>query len=221
MILFPDTEREMELLADGAVLLRKSRSLVVADLHWGKSAAFRARGVPIPEGDDARDRLRIVELARSCAAAEVIVAGDMFHAASGMTREVLEMLEVFLAELGMSLHLVIGNHDRKIARLPVAMATATMMDRGGVRVIHDPADVAEGGMFHLAGHWHPVVKIRDGVGSGLRMRAFVMRGNVLVLPAFGSFTGGAVIRADKEDRIFVPLREAVREIPVATCGAPS
>ncbi len=218
MILFADTEQEMELLAHGAVLLRKSRSLVLADLHWGKSAAFRARGVPVPEGDDEKDRLRIVALAKSCGAEEIIVAGDMFHAASGMSAELQEMLEIFLADLGMPFHLVIGNHDRKLSRLPATLATAAMIDRSGVRMVHDPADVGEGEMFHLAGHWHPVVKIRDGVSGSLRVRAFVMRGNLLVLPAFGSFTGGAVIRAEKGDRIFVPVRDAVREIPVAACG---
>lgn len=63
-----------------------------------------------------------------------------------------------------------------------------------------------------------MVKIRDGAMGRLRMRAFVMRENFLVLPAFGSFTGGAVIQAGKKDRIFVPLRDTVREIPVASCG---
>jgi DNA ligase-associated metallophosphoesterase len=217
MILFPDTPQEMELLAEGAVLLRRSATLVLADLHLGKSATFRARGVPIPEGDDMRDCLRISALAKCCRAQEIIVAGDMFHAATGMSADLQEMLEVFLADLGMPFHLVIGNHDRKISRLPSAMGTAAMIDRCGMRIVHDPADVSDGGMFHLAGHWHPVVKIRDGKSTSLRMRAFVLRENLLVLPAFGSFTGGAVIRPEKGHRIFVPLRDTVVEIPKASC----
>jgi uncharacterized protein len=40
----------VDLLADKALLLPDSRTLIVADLHWGKAAAYRALGVPIPHG---------------------------------------------------------------------------------------------------------------------------------------------------------------------------
>ena len=36
--------------ADRSLFLPASQTLIVADVHWGKAAAFRALGVPVPHG---------------------------------------------------------------------------------------------------------------------------------------------------------------------------
>ena len=41
---FPETPH-VTLLAEGAILLTDTMALVVADVHLGKSATFRARGL--------------------------------------------------------------------------------------------------------------------------------------------------------------------------------
>ena len=38
------------LLPERAMFWRERQALLVADAHWGKAAAFRARGVPVPRG---------------------------------------------------------------------------------------------------------------------------------------------------------------------------
>jgi metallophosphoesterase superfamily enzyme len=42
--------RELRLLPQRALLDTASRSLMVADLHLGKAATFRAHGLPVPSG---------------------------------------------------------------------------------------------------------------------------------------------------------------------------
>jgi DNA ligase-associated metallophosphoesterase len=197
---------------DGAVFLTKTSTLVAADVHLGKSAAFRAHGLPIPEGDTARDLSRLIELARLHGAAELVIAGDLFHGPSGITPEIEDELLRFTEVLQIPLHLVGGNHDARIKRLPGGIVSVPLFDRGGIRIIHDPADAGPEGM-HLAGHWHPIAKIPDGKRTSLRMPCFLLRRNTLVVPAFGSFTGGAVVRPESGDRIFVTLRENVVEVP--------
>lgn len=200
---------------EGTVFLMETSTLVAADLHLGKSAAFRASGLPVPEGDTARDLARLKELARFHDAAEIVIAGDLFHAPSGVTPELAGDLARFMDGLEMPLHLVAGNHDAKLARLPCGLVSTPSLERGGVRIIHDPADRSSDPVLHLAGHWHPVVKIRDGRRTSLRLPCFLLRENTLVLPSFGSFTGGAVIPDEPGDRIFVGLREKVVELPDA------
>lgn len=213
MILFEHSEQSMRLLPDGAVFLQHSATLVLADVHLGKAAAFRAGGLPVPDGDTTRDLARIAALANSCQAREVVVAGDLFHAPSGVTPELADELSAFLASLVVPFLLVAGNHDRKLVPLPCGLQSVERLDRGGVRIIHDPADLSGRGQFHLAAHWHPIARIRDGKRSSLRLPAFLLRGNMLILPAFGSFTGGAPIDAGRNDRIFIPIREQVVEVP--------
>lgn len=210
MTLSPHTD--LTLLPEGAAFLVSSRTLVVADVHLGKSATFRARGLPVPEGDTTRDLQRLLSLARKSGAAEVVIAGDLFHAPAGITRELECELARFIADLGMPVTLVAGNHDLKLRTLPASLRGLPHLDLGGtIRVIHDPAHAA-GERMHVSGHLHPVVRIPDGRRRSLRFPCFLFRGNTLVLPAFGSFTGGAIMRKQPGDRFFLTLRERVVEL---------
>lgn len=203
----------LTLLPEGAVWLRDSATLIVADLHLGKSATFRARGIPVPEGDTERDLGRLLALVRCHRADRLIIAGDLFHAPAGITTELEASVHEFLAETGISVSLVIGNHDARLSGIPCGLHAVSELHLGaGLGVIHDPSE-ASGDRLHVAGHWHPVVKIPDGKRTSLRLPCFLWRGNTLVLPSFGSFTGGAAISREPSDRVFVSLRKNVVELP--------
>lgn len=204
--------RALDLLPDGCVFLPETATLVVADLHLGKSAGFRAKGFPLPEGDVARDLTRLAELAHRHGAAELVIAGDLFHGPAGITPLIEEELGRFLEKLECPLHLVAGNHDAKCGKLPCGLVAETSLERSAVTILHDPVD-ADGRGLSLAGHWHPIARIPDGKRTSLRLPCFMLRQRVLILPAFGSFTGGAVMEPEKDDRFFVPLRERVVELP--------
>lgn len=203
----------LTLLPEGAVYLADSGTLVLADLHLGKSAAFRTKGLPVPEGDTARDLARIRALAEKHGAARIVIAGDLFHAPAGITPELEAELDDFLNTIRIPLTLVLGNHDEKLRVLPPGLESAKGLDLGSnLRVIHDPAE-AHGKSLHLCGHLHPVVKIPDGKRTSLRFPCFFNHANQLVLPAFGSFTGGAIVHPRPDDRVFVTLRDQVIELP--------
>ena len=207
------THPELTLLPEGAAWLADSATLILADLHLGKSAAFRAKGLPVPEGDNARDFGRMLALAERYQAARLIIAGDLFHASGGITPELEADLSDFIHLLGIPLILVLGNHDAKIQKLPDLLHVFPHLDLGEtIRIIHDPQD-AKGERLHLCGHWHPVVKIPDGKRTSLRLPCFLFRNNTLVLPAFGSFTGGAILTAEPDDRVFIALRDQIVELP--------
>jgi uncharacterized protein len=205
----------ISLLPQGAASLTCGATLVVADVHPGKSAAFRAKGLPVPEGDVARDLQWLLELARKCQATHLVIAGDLFHVLSGITPELEAALERFIVELEIPLTLVVGNHDVKLKRIPARLRSVSHLDLdAGIRIIHDPAH-ASGERFHFAGHWHPVVRIPDGKLTSLRLPCFLYRNHTLVLPAFGSITGGAILTSERDGRVFVAMREEVIEFPPA------
>jgi DNA ligase-associated metallophosphoesterase len=205
----------LALLPEGAAFLTDSCILIVADVHLGKSAAFRAKGLPVPEGDSARDLGRLSDLAKKTKASHLVIAGDLFHSSTGITPELETALVRFMSGIGIPVTLVAGNHDIKIPRLPADLRCVPQLDIAEtLRVIHDPTH-AGGDRLHISGHWHPVVRIPDGKRTSLRLPCFLFRDNTLVLPAFGSFTGGAILDAKPDDRIFVALREQVVELPAA------
>lgn len=205
----------LALLPEGAALLTDSSTLIVADIHLGKSAAFRAKGLPVPEGDSARDLGRLLDLANRTNASLLVIAGDLFHSPTGITPELEAALGDFMNRIEIPVTLVVGNHDIKIPQLPAGLRSVPHLDIAeNLRVIHDPAHVS-GKRLHIAGHWHPVVKIPDGKRTSLRLPCFLFRDNTLVLPAFGSFTGGAILDTKPDDRVFVALRDQVVELPTA------
>jgi len=211
--------QDLTLLPEAAVWHAPSQTLVVADVHLGKAAAFRAGGIAVPDGDDARDLENLAALVEKHKASRLVVAGDMFHAPSGIRVELLELLKRFLDRIGVPVVLTIGNHDAKLRSIPSGVIAVDHLDLAneGPRIVHDPASSTPG-RFHMAGHLHPVIRIRDGRRTCLRLPCFWQQENLLVLPAFGSFTGGSIIKPGPQDRVFTALRDQVVEIPAAAWG---
>ena len=50
---------EVRLLPERALFWPRTATLIVADLHWGKGATFRAAGIPIPLGSTSDDLARL------------------------------------------------------------------------------------------------------------------------------------------------------------------
>ena len=71
------------LLPDRAIWIPERRMVIVADLHWGKAAAFRAAFVPVPTGTTARDLARLTRVLHETAATSLVVLGDLLHARAG------------------------------------------------------------------------------------------------------------------------------------------
>ena len=194
--------------------LTSSRALIVADVHLGKSATFRARGLPVPEGDNEHDLGRLAICIAQTKATRLVVAGDLIHAAAGKPPATLSAIEAFLNDCPVPVTLVLGNHDRSSGSLPAdwGIEVVQTLDLDGWCIIHDPAD-APADRPSIVGHLHPAIKIPDGKRSSLRLPCFWLRGNSLVLPSFGSFTGGQVIHPLPGQRIFTVLRDQVVELP--------
>lgn len=208
-------KHHISLLPDRALLIEKSeKHLVVADVHLGKSAAFRARGLPVPEGDSARDLQRISDLILRHRPDQLIFAGDLFHSANGLTSDLIALLSEFVKRHSIPIVLVKGNHDQSIRNLPTFFSQPDHLDLEEIRIVHKPED-ASASHFNICGHLHPIVKIPDGKRTALRMPCFHLRDNILTLPSFGSFTGGQIVQQQPRDRFFVNHQENVIELPEA------
>jgi DNA ligase-associated metallophosphoesterase len=180
------------LLPDGAVWWPAARTLFAADLHLGKGAAFRAQGLAVPAGTSARTLSRLQALAAQHGAARLVVLGDFWHSAEGLTPQLLAQVADFASRL--ETVLVLGNHDRRIhpEGLPIH-AVRGAWPMGPLVAAHEPPAWGTPG-FTLAGHLHPAVVIGSRAGDRLRRPSFVCWPHTLVLPAFGGLTGALTLR---------------------------
>lgn len=205
----------IHLLPEGGVFLSETRTLVVADVHLGKSATFRTRGIPIPEGDTDHDLDRLTQLIKTHKPCELVIAGDLVHAADGLTSHTLEKLAVWLDLQKIPVILTEGNHDKK-SRLPTfSLKIVSFYLAGEIHITHDPADLPND-HAGLAGHLHPSYRLRLSPRESHRFKGFHLRHpHHLVLPAFSKFTGTHPIIPFPHDRFFALTAKRCQEIPLA------
>jgi DNA ligase-associated metallophosphoesterase len=214
-----ESDAAIVLLPGRAALLPASATLLVADLHLGKAATFRKAGIPVPEGSAQRDLARLADLVVRHAARRVLVLGDLFHARIGCTEQVQAEFAATRARLAdTEVVLVLGNHDRPLGGLPATLgidAVVPVLDEPPFHFVHEPAGgMAAAGrdLFTIGGHLHPTVSIRSPSGDRIADRCFVAEPAALVLPAFGSFTGGHRITPTGDTRVWIARDDGVAEV---------
>jgi uncharacterized protein len=200
--------RTLWLLHQRAAWLPDAGLLLVADVHFGKAASFRRLGVPVPRGTTEANLARldglISDLRGLC---EIVFLGDFLHAASGRAPATLETLQAWRdRHPDLSLTLVRGNHDSHAGDPPATLGINVVAEpwlHAGLALCHDPATPRPGGCVAVAGHLHPVTRLGHGFDA-VRLPCFHARADgVLVLPAFGEFTGGWRVNAQAGDRLYV------------------
>ncbi len=171
-----------------------SRTLFVADLHLGKSATFRARGLPVPSGTTLDNLQRLADLVRSHDAQRIVFLGDLLHSKHAQRAAAIAPLHAWrAAHPALRCVLVRGNHDSHAGDPPPSLGFEIVDEpwpvegAAGLVGCHHPQQAATGTV--LAGHWHPAVTLRGPARDHQRLACFCLIGRLLVLPAFGAFTG--------------------------------
>lgn len=193
----------LELIPDlsGALFLPELRALLVADLHLEKGSSYAARGTPLPPYDTRATLGLLEEVMARLKPAKLIALGDSFHDTGAEARMAADDLSRLN---GLARHCdliwITGNHD---ASLPQALAgtIAQSLALGGVRLTHIPSPPENEDGFEIAGHLHPVAAITRR-GRRVRARCFAASRTRLVMPAFGSFTGGLNVLSPAFSNVF-------------------
>ena len=140
-----------------------ARTLVVADVHLGLGST-PDRSLGPPEGSADRLAERLLGIVRSTRAETVVIAGDAKHPIVGTPPALRPVVFDFFAALleeGLTVELVLGNHDVGIVRhLPreVIVHPATGVVRGDVGIFHGhcwPSNKVLRAPRLVAGHLHP------------------------------------------------------------------
>ena len=203
------------LLPEKAVYWPARQMLIIADIHFGKAASFRAQGIPVPRGTTTENLLGLDALIEAHGARHVVFLGDFLHARAAHASSTQQaMLAWRQSRPGLRLTLVRGNHD-KHAGDPAAVLDIELVDEphmvGPFAFCHHPDLDLRAGGYALAGHVHPAWVLATRFDS-LRLPCFVVGSERMILPSFGSFTGGHVVRREAGDAIFVTSGEAVHSV---------
>ncbi|QEG23036.1 ligase-associated DNA damage response endonuclease PdeM [Mariniblastus fucicola] len=198
------------LRGDGTAFLPRHNALLVADLHLGKDASFRAAGIPVPAGINLALLAQLSLAIEQTAADSVYILGDMIHDARSMTDEVIDVVLNWRKQhAATDIILVRGNHDRHVADFPekwqLNVQTEVVLENFELRHIVSPQTLKQNKHFQIGGHWHPVVTLGRGADR-TRFPCFVVEKRSITLPAFGPFKGGFKQQPSAQSR-FYPICE--------------
>ncbi|AZF51761.1 ICC-like protein phosphoesterase [Pseudomonas sp. R4-34-07] len=193
------------LLADKAMYWPEHQYLLIADAHFGKASAYRSLGQPVPQGTTSENLQRLDRLLAAFACVRVIFLGDFLHGPGSHASGTLGALRAWRARHAeLPITLIRGNHDQRAgdppADLNIEVVTEPLLI-GPFALQHEPH--AHPSHHVLAGHVHPVYRLRGKGRQSLRLPCFQIGKRVSLLPAFGAFTGGYAVELDDERRIFV------------------
>ena len=173
-------------LGSGALWWPDQRLLCVSDLHLGKSERFARRGgAPLPPYETRDTLLRLQSDIEAFQPKSVICLGDSFDdpiAANSLPEDA--QLWISRLQAGRRWIWIEGNHDPG----PV--------DLGGTHLSELPvpplvfrhiADAAQSG--EVSGHFHPKATIRTR-GRTMSRACFLIDSDRVILPAYGTYTGG-------------------------------
>jgi len=219
MVRFSFSGQELMALPQGALFWPSRRALLVADLHLEKASWFARLGQMLPPYDSIATLSDLSMIAASTGAAEIWCLGDSFHDAAGCDRlpAAARSLLTALTE-ATRWTWIIGNHDPGIAdHCGGAIVEEAEVDGLILRHEADPAETRP----ELSGHFHPKLRITHR-GRQVSRRCFVATESKLILPAFGSLTGGLdahhpeIVRAvGGGAQALVPVQDRLLRFPIA------
>ncbi|MDU8910410.1 ligase-associated DNA damage response endonuclease PdeM [Aestuariicoccus sp. MJ-SS9] len=196
-------------LASGALFWPEQTLLVVSDLHFGKAARLSAvGGAPLPPYDTRDTLMRLEADLEATGSKQVVCLGDSFDA-PGLDAALPEAEQLWIARLqaGRRWLWIEGNHDPGL----VALGGAHLAElRLGPLVFRHIAEAGETG--EVSGHYHPKARIAAR-GRALSRPCFLLDEARLILPAYGTYTGGLFSHA-------APLRGLMSETAQAILTGP-
>src|SRR3954451_8940899 len=148
------------LLRGRAAFWPRTSTLLIADAHLGKAAAFRRAGIPVPQGTTDDNLARLSSLVRACEAERVVFLGDLVHDAAARRAASAAFVRWREEHRDLEIVLVRGNHDRRAGDPAAAWNVLSVCEplvESRLALCHAPRNVA--GSYAISGHVHPGIRL--------------------------------------------------------------
>jgi uncharacterized protein len=205
------------LSAERCIYWEEQQSLIVSDLHFGKTGHFRKSGIAVPQNVYKEDLQRLVAQVQHYKPNQLIIVGDLFHSTANKELDLFLRWRNDLAQV--HIQLVKGNHDilkkdwYSVANIAVSESHLAIDE---FCFVHDITEHCEPGKqisYYFSGHIHPSITINGMGKQSIKLPCYYFGDTFAVLPAFGKFTGTARIDRNPKDKVYaiLPANPAKRE----------
>jgi DNA ligase-associated metallophosphoesterase len=206
--------QQLWLSAHRCVFWEEAKTLIVSDLHFGKTGHFRKSGIAVPQAVYKEDLQRLVHLLQYFQPKQLVVVGDLFH--SHENKE-LELFRKWRHDFpALHIHLVKGNHDilhNNWYKQCDIHVTEDELQLDCFRFRHDlDGPLVNARHYFFSGHIHPGVRIKGPAKQSLSFPCFYFASNFCVLPAFSRFTGLAMVRPADHENVFAIVNNQIVQL---------
>jgi uncharacterized protein len=196
------------LCPEKCMIRQSDNSLIIADLHFGKSNHFRKAGIAVPNIIALEEIKQFIGVVEKYNVDKVIFLGDLFHSSHNVSVDLLH--QVLENEEHRKFVLVEGNHDimRKEVYSKIGIEVVDeIREENGLLFTHEPKKVE--GYYNIYGHIHPGVNLVSKGKQSMRLPCFYIAEDHAILPAFGLFTGLAMVKKGENSKVYVVAEEQV------------
>ena len=201
---FSISENELVAMPSGALWWPAQSILCVSDLHFGKSNRLARMGQSwIPPYENQDTLLRLETDLDSTSAKKIICLGDSFddnEASQSLPSD--ELLWITKMQAGREWIWISGNHDPSPKSLGGSFLHYLEIGKLYFQHIASADD-----RFEISGHYHPKIRVNIK-GQSFTRRCFLVDKNRVILPSYGTYTGGLYCNRD-------PLRSIMQQNAIA------
>lgn len=199
------------LLPEKGIYLPENKTLVIADVHFGKSEHFRKAGIFMPpNAGTIQDYQRLNALIYKYQPARILFLGDLFHSSENSSWNLF--LTFAKQHPAIKLLLIKGNHDILPMKLYLDANLHVYPDHLEEDIFifsHGPLTEVPLNKINMAGHIHPGTTLAGLGKQRLTLPCFHYEHPLLLLPAFGSLTGVYKIPKGKAKQFIVASQKIV------------
>ncbi|MCS7108776.1 MAG: metallophosphoesterase [Sulfolobales archaeon] len=202
------------------IYIRKYRMALLADTHIGFEEEMAEKGIYIPRFQKKKLMNILEEVFNTIDVDSLIIVGDFKHKFDGLGRiERIELNEVIkYAVSRVSKFVVIrGNHDNYLSILTrkYSFEFVDKLSFDSFLIMHGHYELSDAlsNKLIIIGHEHPVITIRDSLGSIGRFQCFLIGettygSQLITLPAVGAYQTGSKVTLDRSTYLSPILRDA-------------
>lgn len=199
-------DKEPFVLCNQRVMFWESRkTLILSDIHIGKTAHFRKHGIAIPDEVMHNDLNRLNQVINYYQPKSIIIVGDLFHSKPNTNFNVFK--KWLKNHVSIDWILIKGNHDKHsfdyYESFGLRVYKELIIDN--FRFIHEPIH-HEKNLINISGHLHPGVNLKLRSRQHIKLPCFQIWKNQIILPAFSLFTG-LYIDQDAHDKTYFHFSE--------------
>ena len=216
-VFFNCRNKKLWLTGERCVFWEEEKTLILSDLHFGKTGHFRKSGIPVPQNIYKKDLQRLFQQLQYFQPRQLVIVGDMFHSRDNKELDLFKKWRNDFPDL--HIQLIKGNHDilhddwYKDAAVSISDPSWNMSD---FVFHHDPAasfqTILHKNDYIFSCHLHPGIRINGQGRQSLTFPCFYFSSNFAVLPAFSAFTGVVLIDPKPGENVFAIVKNEVIQL---------